>query len=87
MTKHSCRFLAPTILLMLGPAVATFAQTALTQLRTELVSPWLVTVEGEARPRILKILDLGERSEGIHHNSNLRLVVFSAPVKLNLNPH
>ena len=64
MANHFRRFLAPTILLMLGHAVATFAQTTVTQLRTELVSPWLVTVEGEARTRSFKILELGEKSEG-----------------------
>jgi PQQ-dependent catabolism-associated CXXCW motif protein len=65
MFKYYHRFLAITIVLTLGPAVATFAQTSATLLRAKLVSPsWLVTVEGEARARTLKILDLAERSEG-----------------------
>lgn len=34
---------------------AAYAEPTLTQLQTEMISPWLVTVEGEDRTRILRI--------------------------------
>lgn len=64
MTRYLFRFLATTILLAIGHVMVTFAQSTVAQLQTELVAPWLVTVEGEARTRSLKILGLAEKSEG-----------------------
>ncbi|MCL4681768.1 MAG: hypothetical protein KJZ92_10870 [Rhodocyclaceae bacterium] len=47
-----------------GFAVA-YAQPSLTQLKTELVSAWLVTVDGEERTRTLKITGVEQKDSAI----------------------
>lgn len=65
MNRYFFRFVVSLLMLMIGPAEATFAQTTVSQLQAELVAPWLVTVEGEARPRTLRILSLGEKAKDV----------------------
>lgn len=45
-------------------ATTTYAQVGLPQLKTELISAWLVTLEGEDRTRTLKILDVEQMDAG-----------------------
>jgi hypothetical protein len=40
-------------------------EKTLTELQAELVSPWLVTVEGENRTRILRIAGLTQKADGV----------------------
>jgi len=40
------------------------AQTSLAQLRQDLISPWLVTVQGEDRTRVLRIMEVTQDTEG-----------------------
>src|SRR5450756_1837364 len=42
-------------------------EKALAELQAELVSPWLVTVEGENRTRILRITGLTQKADGVFH--------------------
>lgn len=42
-----------------------YAQPSLTQLKGDLVSAWLVTVDGEERTRTLKVTDVGQKDAGI----------------------
>lgn len=51
-------------LILLG-AVTAYAQPSLTQLKTELISAWLVTVDGEERTRTLKITGVEQKDPGI----------------------
>lgn len=56
--------IAAAAVMFLGFAVA-YAQLSLTQLKTELVSAWLVTVDGEERTRTLKITGVEQKDSGI----------------------
>jgi len=51
------------LLLFVGGAVAQ-AQGSLEKLRQELIAPWLVTVQGEARSRLLRINEVSQDTEG-----------------------
>ena len=61
MTNALFRHIVGLLLLVFGGAA--MAQTPVIQLQAELVSPWLVTVDGEARQRSLKILGLAEKAK------------------------
>jgi PQQ-dependent catabolism-associated CXXCW motif protein len=41
-----------------------YAQRSLAQLQKELIAPWLVTVQGEDRDRLLRINEIAQESEG-----------------------
>lgn len=56
--------IAAAAFMCFGFAVA-YAQPSLTQLKTELISAWLVTVEGEGRTRTLKISEVEQKDAGI----------------------
>lgn len=56
--------LASTVLLLITRMTAADAQTSLAQIRQDLISPWLVTVQGEDRTRILRILEVAQDTEG-----------------------
>ena len=56
--------LASTVLLLIARMTAVGAQTPLAQIRQDLISPWLVTVQGEDRTRILRILEVVQDTEG-----------------------
>ena len=51
------------ILMCFGMVVA-HAQSSLSQLQAELVSPWLATVDAESRPRTLRILGIEHSDSG-----------------------
>lgn len=55
---------AAVAFMFLGFAMA-YAQPSLAQLKTELVSAWLVTVDGEERTRTLKITGVDQKDSGI----------------------
>lgn len=55
---------AAVAFMFLGFSVA-YAQPSLTQLKTELVSAWLVTVDGEERTRTLKVTEVEQKDFGI----------------------
>lgn len=52
---------------MLLGAASAYAQPALTQLKTELISAWLVTIDGEERTRTLKVIGVDQKDSGIFH--------------------
>jgi hypothetical protein len=56
--------LVAATLMSLGVVVA-YAQPSLTQLKTELVSAWLVTVDGEERTRTLRITGVDQKDSGV----------------------
>jgi len=56
--------LALTVLLAIVRMTAADAQTSLAQMRQDLISPWLMTVQGEDRTRILRISEIAEESRG-----------------------
>jgi len=62
MTKHMYRFLIQ-VLFTIGFTTVAHAQNTLSQWQTQLVSPWVVTVEGEARLRSLRILGVGQKTQ------------------------
>ena len=63
--RMTSRFvLAMTAVLLFAHATAAHAQRSLAQLRQELVAPWLVTVKGEARDRLLRINEISQDTEG-----------------------
>ena len=55
---------AAVALMLMGFTVA-YAQPSLSQLKSELVSAWLVTVDGEERTRTLKVNGVDQKDPGI----------------------
>lgn len=55
----ACVFLLPA-----AQVTSAHAQSSLEQLRKELIAPWLVTVQGEERTRLLRIEEVSKDSEG-----------------------
>jgi PQQ-dependent catabolism-associated CXXCW motif protein len=65
MIKRAFRLLAAVFMLYCGLMDVAFAQTSIDQLKVELLSPWVVTVEGEARLRSLRLTALAGKDKDL----------------------
>ena len=64
MMRTSRLALACIFLLLAVQATVTQAQSSLAQLRSELISPWLVTLQGQDRSLLLRINEISQDTEG-----------------------
>jgi PQQ-dependent catabolism-associated CXXCW motif protein len=63
--RIASRFTIACITVLLASQMtAVHAQRTLAQLREELIAPWLITVKGESRNRLLRISEISQDTEG-----------------------